>query len=243
MSLPVVLAVARRVLAQFRGDPRTVALLLGVPPALATLLWLVLDDEVKFARVGPQLVAIFPFTTMFLVTSITMLRERTSGTLERLMTLPVSRGDLLGGYQLAFGIAATVQATITAAIALGPLGLNVAGSSLALIASAIVVAQLGTALGLLVSAFARTEFQAVQFLPLTILPQFLLCGVIVPVDQMRSWLEAVSKVLPLRWAVRATEDAVAMGRGSELAVDLLVLLGFIVAALALGAATLRRRTA
>ncbi len=243
MSLPVVLAVARRVLAQFRGDPRTVALLLGVPPALATLLWLVLDDEVKFARVGPQLVAIFPFTTMFLVTSITMLRERTSGTLERLMTLPVSRGDLLGGYQLAFGIAATVQATITAAIALGPLGLNVGGSSLALIASAIVVAQLGTALGLLVSAFARTEFQAVQFLPLTILPQFLLCGVIVPVDQMRSWLEAVSKVLPLRWAVRATEDAVAMGRGSELAVDLLVLLGFIVAALALGAATLRRRTA
>ncbi len=186
MSLPVVLAVARRVLAQFRGDPRTVALLLGVPPALATLLWLVLDNEVMFARVGPQLVAIFPFTTMFLVTSITMLRERTSGTLERLMTLPVSRGDLLGGYQLAFGIAATVQATITAAIALGPLGLNVAGSSLALIASAIVVAQLGTALGLLVSAFARTEFQAVQFLPLTILPQFLLCGVIVPVDQMRS---------------------------------------------------------
>ena len=243
MSLPVVLAVARRVLAQFRGDPRTVALLLGVPPALATLLWLVLDNEVKFARVGPQLVAIFPFTTMFLVTSITMLRERTSGTLERLMTLPVSRGDLLGGYQLAFGIAATVQATITAAIALGPLGLNVGGSSLALIASAIVVAQLGTALGLLVSAFARTEFQAVQFLPLTILPQFLLCGVIVPVDQMRSWLEAVSKVLPLRWAVRATEDAVAMGRGSELAFDLLVLLGFIVAALALGAATLRRRTA
>lgn len=68
-------------LAQFRGDPRTVALLLGAPPALATLLWLVLDHEVKFARVGPQLVAIFPFTTMFLVTSITMLRERTSGTL------------------------------------------------------------------------------------------------------------------------------------------------------------------
>lgn len=243
MSSRVVLAVARRVLAQFRGDPRTVALLLGVPPALATLLWLVLDDERVFARVGPQLVAIFPFTTMFLVTSITMLRERTTGTLERLMTLPVSRGDLLAGYQLAFGVAATVQATITAAIALGPLDLNVAGSSPALIASAIVVAQLGTALGLLVSAFARSEFQAVQFLPLTILPQLLLCGIFVPVDQMRSWLEAISTVLPLRWAVRATEDAVALGRGSDLALDLLVLLGFILAALALGAATLRRRTA
>jgi len=243
MSPRVVIAITRRVLAQFRGDPRTVALLLGVPPALATLLWLVLDDERVFARVGPQLVAIFPFTTMFLVTSITMLRERTSGTLERLMTLPVSRIDLLAGYQLAFGIAATVQATITATIALGPLGLDVGGSPLALIGSAIVVAQLGTALGLLVSAFARTEFQAVQFLPLTILPQFLLCGILVPVDQMRSWLEAIARVLPLRWAVRATEDAVAVGRGSELAVDLLVLLGFILGALALGAATLRRRTA
>jgi len=136
-----------------------------------------------------------------------------------------------------------VQATITATIALGPLGLDVGGSPLALIGSAIVVAQLGTALGLLVSAFARTEFQAVQFLPLTILPQFLLCGILVPVDQMRSWLEAIARVLPLRWAVRATEDAVAVGRGSELAVDLLVLLGFILGALALGAATLRRRTA
>lgn len=243
MNGRVIGAVVRRVLAQFRGDPRTVALLLGVPPALATLLWLVLDDELVFSRVGPQLVAIFPFTTMFLVTSITMLRERTTGTLERLMTMPVSRGDLLAGYQLAFGVAATIQATITAGVALGPLGLDVAGSSLALIASAIVVAQLGTALGLFVSAFARTEFQAVQFLPLTILPQLLLCGLFVPVDQMRSWLQAIAEILPLRWAVRATEDAIASGRGSDLAVDLLVLLGFILAALALGAATLRRRTA
>jgi ABC transporter DrrB family efflux protein len=231
------------VLAQFRGDPRTVALLLVVPPALATLLWLVLDNEIVFARVGPQLVAIFPFTTMFLVTSITMLRERTSGTLERLMTMPVGRFDLLAGYALAFGLMAVLQASITAAIALGPLGLNVAGSPLALVAAAIVVAQLGTALGLFVSAFARTEFQAVQFLPLTILPQLLLCGIFVPVDQMRSWLEAISTVLPLRWAVRATEDAVALGHGSDLAVDLLVLGGFVVAALALGAGTLRRRTA
>jgi ABC-2 type transport system permease protein len=212
------------------------ALLLGVPPALTVLLWLVLDNDVVFARVGPQLVAIFPFTTMFLVTSITMLRERTSGTLERLMTLPVSRGDLLAGYQLAFGVAATLQALITAGVALGPLSLDVAGSPLGLIASAIVVAQLGTALGLLVSAFARTEFQAVQFLPLTILPQLLLCGLFVPVDQMRSWLRSISEILPLRWAVRATEG------GSDLLLDLLVLLGFVVAALALGAATLRRRT-
>jgi ABC-2 type transport system permease protein len=218
------------------------ALLLGVPPALTVLLWLVLDNDVVFARVGPQLVAIFPFTTMFLVTSITMLRERTSGTLERLMTLPVSRGDLLAGYQLAFGVAATLQALITAGVALGPLSLDVAGSPLGLIASAIVVAQLGTALGLLVSAFARTEFQAVQFLPLTILPQLLLCGLFVPVDQMRSWLRSISEILPLRWAVRATEDAVAAAGGSDLLLDLLVLLGFVVAALALGAATLRRRT-
>lgn len=242
MSAGVAGAVARRVLEQLRGDPRTVALLLLVPPALGTLLWLVLDDPLVFDRVGPQLVAIFPFTTMFLVTSITMLRERTSGTLERLMTLPVGRLDLLAGYALAFGVMAGLQATITAVVALGLLGLEVEGSPVALVGTAVVVAQLGTATGLFVSAFARTEFQAVQFLPLTILPQLLLCGLFVPVEQMRGGLQAIASVLPLRWAVRAMEDAVAAGRTGELATDLLVLGGVIVVGLVLGAITLRRRT-
>ena len=243
MSPRVTLAVTGRVLRQLRGDRRTIALLLLVPPALTTLLWLVLDNELQFARVGPQLVAIFPFTTMFLVTSITMLRERTSGTLERLMTLPIGRLDLLGGYALAFGVMAAAQASITAAVALGPLGLDVPGSAAALVLTAVVVAQLGTAIGLLVSAFARSEFQAVQFLPLTVLPQLLLCGLFVPVDELRGWLQAIARVLPLRWGVRAMEDAAVAARGTDLATDLTVLLGFISVGVALGALTLRRRTA
>lgn len=243
MSPRVTLAVTGRVLRQLRGDRRTIALLLLVPPALTTLLWLVLDNELQFARVGPQLVAIFPFTTMFLVTSITMLRERTSGTLERLMTLPIGRLDLLGGYALAFGVMAAAQASITAAVALGPLGLDVPGSAAALVLTAVVVAQLGTAIGLLVSAFARSEFQAVQFLPLTVLPQLLLCGLFVPVEELRGWLQAIARVLPLRWGVRAMEDAAAAARGTDLASDIAVLLGFIAVGVALGALTLRRRTA
>ncbi|MEI2701278.1 MAG: ABC transporter permease [Baekduia sp.] len=242
MNGPKAIAVARRVLRQLRNDRRTVALLLLVPPALTTLLWLVLDDELVFNRVGPQLVAIFPFTTMFLVTSITMLRERTSGTLERLMTMPIARLDLVAGYAIAFGVMASLQATITATVALGLLGLDVAGAAPALVITAVVVAQLGTAIGLLVSAFARSEFQAVQFLPLTVLPQLLLCGLFVPVDELRGWLQAIARVLPLRWGVRAMEDAAAAGRGAELATDIAVLAAFIAVGVALGALTLRRRT-
>ena len=242
MNGPKAIAVARRVLRQLRNDRRTVALLLLVPPALTTLLWLVLDDELVFNRVGPQLVAIFPFTTMFLVTSITMLRERTSGTLERLMTMPIARLDLVAGYAIAFGVMASLQATITATVALGLLGLDVAGAAPALVITAVVVAQLGTAIGLLVSAFARSEFQAVQFLPLTVLPQLLLCGLFVPVDELRGWLQAIARVLPLRWGVRAMEDAAAAGRGAELATDIAVLAAFIAVGVALGALTPRRRT-
>jgi ABC-2 type transport system permease protein len=209
---------------------------------LTTLLWLVLDDAAVFNRVGPQLVAIFPFTTMFLVTSITMLRERATGTLERLMTMPIGRIDLIAGYALAFAVLAAVQATITATVALGLLGLDVAGPAPALVATAVIVAQLGTAIGLFVSAFARTEFQAVQFLPLTVLPQLLLCGLFVPVDELRGWLQVIAKALPLRWGVRAMEDAAAAARGGELAIDLAVLAGFIAVGVVLGAFTLRRRT-
>jgi ABC-2 type transport system permease protein len=245
MSPRVTLATARRVLAQLAGDRRTVALLLLVPCALMTLLWLVFDRQPEvFDRIGLQLLGIFPFVTMFLVTSVAMLRERTTGTLERLLTTPLGKLDLLLGYALAFGVAAFAQAALASALALGALGLDPVGSLALVLLLAVSNALLGMALGLFVSAFAQTEFQAVQFMPAFVLPQLLLCGLIAPRDQMAPALDTISAVLPMTYAVEGmTELANTASLSGDLLTDLAAIALWIVAALALGAATLRRRTA
>ena len=158
MSTTVTLATAHRVLRQLRRDRRTLALIFLVPPLLLTLFRYVFDGQpATFDRVGGPLVGLFPFISMFLVTSIAMLRERTSGTLERLMSMPVGKLDLLLGYGLAFSVVAAVQATITSAVAFGLLGLDTAGSIGVVVAIAIANALLGMALGLFVSAFASSS--------------------------------------------------------------------------------------
>ena len=244
MSVRIAGATARRVLTQLRRDPRTVVLLLGVPPLLLTVLKYAFEhDPAAFQRIGGPLIGLFPFITMFLVTSITMLRERTTGTLERLMTMPLAKLDLLAGYGLAFSAVAATQALIAGAVAFGALGLHVAGSTAAVLALAVANALLGTSLGLFVSAFARTEFQAVQFLPAMVFPQLLLCGLFVPRARMAGLLHAISDAMPLTYAFDALERATTRGAlGAAGAVDVAVVLAVTVLALALGAATLRRRT-
>jgi ABC-2 type transport system permease protein len=238
-----VIATAIRVLRQLRRDPRTLALLFVVPPLLLTLFKYVFEGQPEtFDRVGGPLVGIFPFVLMFVITSITMLRERTTGTLERLMTLPISKLDLLLGYGLAFALVATVQALITATVAFGLLGLDVEGSVVVVVAFAVLNALLGMSLGLFASAFAQTEFQAVQFMPAFVLPQFLLCGLLVPRDQMAPLLEWISYALPLTWAVDGLQRAVDGGDAGRVLLDAAIVIGVTVLALALGAATLRRRT-
>jgi ABC-2 type transport system permease protein len=243
MSARITAATTLRVLQQIRHDPRTIALLLAVPAALLWLLQEMLGD-VAFDRLGAPMVGLFPFITMFLVTSIAMLRERTSGTLERLMTMPMAKLDLLGGYAIAFALMATVQALITSAVAFLLLGLDTAGGTGLVIFLAVVNAVLGSALGLLASAFAATEFQAVQFMPAFVLPQILLCGLLVPRDQMSAGLDAVASVLPLTFAYDALHAVSVDGDDlAGVAGELSVLVGFIAAGIALAALTLRRRTA
>jgi ABC-2 type transport system permease protein len=245
MSTRVTLATAVRVLRQLRHDPRTVGLLLVVPVLLLVLLRYVYDDRpLVFDRVGGPLLALFPFTTMFLVTSVAMLRERTSGTLERLLTTPLGKGDLVFGYALAFGAVAVVQTLLASTIALGALGLDVAGPRALVVVLAVLDALLGMALGLFLSAFARSEFQAVQFLPAFVLPQLLLCGLFADRDTMALPLRWASDVFPLTYAVDGmqrltTSSSVSAGFVGDLA----VVAGASVLALALGAATLQRRSA
>ncbi|GGR03183.1 MULTISPECIES: ABC transporter permease [Kitasatospora] len=239
------LATARRVLAQLRHDPRTVAMLLAVPCLLLVLLKYMYDRQPgTFDRIGPELLGVFPLMVMFLVTSVAMLRERTTGTLERLLTMPLGRLDLLLGYALAFGLVALVQAALASALTIGLLGLQVAGPTWLVFAVALADGLLGMALGLLVSAFAATEFQAVQFLPAVLLPQLLLCGLFVPRADMAPALRVISDVLPLSYAVDAMGRITARsGVDGQVVADLAVVAGSALLALALGAATLRRRTA
>lgn len=244
MTARVTLAVAQRVLWQIRRDPRTVALLLLVPVVLLVLLKYVFEGQPQtFQSIGAPMCGLFPFIIMFLITSITMLRERTTGTLERLMTMPMAKADLMAGYGLAFGLLGAVQATVVCLVGFLALGLDAAHGAWLVWLLAIGNAVLGMALGLFVSAFARTEFQAVQFMPAMVFPQLLLCGLFVDRSDMASLLEAVSYALPLTYAydalARATRPA---PLGSAMALDVAVIVLATAAALGLGALTLHRRT-
>ena len=243
MSARITAATTLRVLQQIRHDPRTIGLLLVVPGALLWLLHELLGD-LAFDRLGAPMLGIFPFISMFLVTSIAMLRERTTGTLERLMSLPLGKLDLLLGYGIAFAALAVVQATVTSLVAFGLLGLDSQGPAWLIVVLAVANALLGMALGLFLSAFAQTEFQAVQFMPAFVLPQILLAGLLVPRERMAEPLEWISHALPLTYAYDALAQVTATGEvDGRLWRNLGVVAGCIVLALALGAATLRRRTA
>ncbi len=243
MSLRRTLAVTRRVLIQLRRDHRTLAMLLVLPCAIMTLLWWMFDDLPGrgFTALAPALLALIPFIVMFLVTSVTTLRERTSGTLERLLAMPMGRGDFLLGYALAFGLVAAAQSALAVGVSTWFLDLDVAGPVWLLLMVAVLDAVLGSALGLFVSAFARTEFQAVQFMPALVTPQILLCGLFVDRDRLPGFLEAVSSALPLSYAVDAMQE---VSQRSDPAVlgDLGLIAAFTAVALALGAVTLQRRS-
>jgi ABC-2 type transport system permease protein len=236
------LATVRRVLRQLRQDRRTLALMFVVPVVLMALLAWMLADPV-FDTWGAPLLGVFPLIVMFLTTSVATLRERTSGTLERLLSMPLGRGDLIFGYAGAFGMLAVAQAVVVSAVCFGPLGLDVRGSAWLVSVVAVVDGLLGTALGLFVSAFAATEFQAVQFLPAVLLPQILLCGLIVATDDLPDPLRWISRVLPLTYAVDAAREVQeSVTTTAAFRADVAVIAGYVVALLALGAATLRRRT-
>ena len=239
------IATTKRILQQLAHDHRTIALMLIAPTLLISLLWWVFsDNERVFDQVAPAMLGVFPFIVMFLVTSITTLRERVSGTLERLMSMPIGKLDIILGYAIAFGIFGVVQSLLTSGVAIYLLGMDVAGPMWFVVFVALLDTLLGVALGLLVSAFARTEFQAVQFMPALILPQVVICGLLVPLEKLPDLLEKIAYFMPLTYAIDALNRvSVETTLGSEAWRDVWVVGAFVAAALALGALTLRRKTA
>ncbi len=243
MNGTLTFATAGRVLRQLSHDPRSIALMLVAPSILVGLFaWLFSEQEGVFDQFGGPILALFPFIVMFLITSITTLRERRSGTLERLMTTPIAKADFILGYGLAFALMATLQAVITVTFAVWVCGLDVDGPLWQLGLVAVVDAILGSALGLLASAFARTEFQAVQFMPLIVFPQIILGGLFMPREDMPEVLYQISKVLPLSYAIDTINAVTAGDEGWDVFGPLLVVVAFAAGALILASLTLRRRT-
>jgi ABC-2 type transport system permease protein len=241
MSIRRTLATTKRVLSQLRHDPRTLALLFVVPPVLLTILRFVFNGQAAFNHIAPMLLGIFPMIMMFLITSIVTLRERTSGTLDRLMTMPISKIDFILGYAIAFSLLGFFQAVISGTVMLGLLHVTVMGGAVATILGAVFAAFLGTSLGLFTSAFARSEFQAVQFMPAFIFPQLLTCGLFVTRDQMARPLQWFSDVMPLTYSVDAMKQVTSYATWTtSLSKDLLIVGCFGVAALLLGSVTIRR---
>ncbi len=244
MHFKITLATSLRVFRQLLHDPRTLALLFVVPSVLLGILaWIYSDTPKVFDFIGAPFLAMFPFVVMFLVTSITTLRERSSGTLERLMAMPTRKLDILFGYTITFGILAIIQGLITSLLAVHVYGLNVAGPEWILIVVALIDALLGTTLGLFVSAFAETEFQAIQFLPALIFPQFLVSGILVPLDKLPNILYYLAKCFPLTYAVDAMQRVTNSSTVTkEIYTDLGIVIAFGLVAILLAGATLRRQT-
>lgn len=244
------MATTVRILRQLAADRRSVALILLVPVVVITLVYFMFQNAPHRPGTPPPfngacliLVGLFPFFLMFVLTSITMQRERATGTLERILSTPLRRIDLLGAYGTAFSLAAAVQASLLCVVSFRLLHFTTAGSPAWVFLVAIVNAVLGVALGLLFSAFARTEFQALQFIPLVIVPQLLLAGILVPRSLMPHWLEWLSNALPASYALEALQQVDTHPSLTGVAArDMAVVLGFALASLCLAAATLRRRT-
>jgi ABC-2 type transport system permease protein len=243
MSISKTLATARRVLSQLRHDPRTIGLVIFAPILLITILKYVFQGEPQvFDRVAPMMLGIFPLLMMFLITSVATLRERTTGTLDRLMTQPMSKLDLVFGYALAFSFFALIQGLAVSFVTLGLLGVTVMGGTLPILIAAVLAALLGIALGLFVSAFATSEFQAVQFVIPTIFPQVLVCGLFVARDHMAKVLQWLADVFPVTYSVDAMRQVTINTRWtSTLTRDLLVVVSYAIVALVLGSVTIRRQ--
>jgi len=242
MTPRLTFATASRVLTQLRHDHRTIALIIVLPCVVLGLIAWIFDGTPVLDQLGPVYVGIFPVIVMFLVTSVATLRERTSGTLERLMSLPLGKGDFVTGYALAFGLLAVVQAAVLVAFTVWVCGMDVAGDAWVLVLCAVLAALLGSALGLAASALARTEFQAVQLMPAALFPQLIVCGLVMPRAQMPQVLEAVSRVFPLTYVVDALTGVARGAAPGDISSELLLVAGFIVLAVVGGSLTLRRRT-
>jgi ABC-2 type transport system permease protein len=232
------------------------AVLQASEAALTAALGVTMKPQVSYLHGGPNLdtldyfggafIGLVVFFLVFVITCVAFLRERSQGTLERLMASPLRRGEVVIGYMLAFALLALVQSAEVLVFGLAVLKVHNTGNVALIFGIEAILAVGAVNLGIFLSMFARTEFQAVQFIPLAVVPQVLLSGVIVPVDTEPGWLQGISNVLPLTYAVNGLRDVMLKGADltwSSVQLDCGVVLGFAVLMVAAAMTTLRRRVA
>jgi len=236
------LTIARRVINQLLRDHRTMALIIVVPLVVMSLIGLSFPEEPGVLDyIAPALLATLALFFSFLLTGISFLRERSQGTMERLMASPLARLDLVVGYLLGFFVFALTQTLLIVLFTIYVLDVNYFGELWQIFVFQIVVIAAAVNLGIFLSTFARNEFQMVQFIPLIIVPQVFLCGVIWPVEQMPDYLQWLSAVLPLTYAVEGLRDIMLAGQSlADVGLELAVLLGFTALTSILAAASVKR---
>lgn len=244
MNLKNVLATYQRVLSQLKHDRRTIALLLFIPSFISIILYFVLYDlNPVFNRFAPQILVLMAFTALFVVSSISTLRERSNGTFDRLMTLPISKLEIVVGYACAFGLMTLLQSIVSSLVVFGFLGVGIEGSLIQIMLLIILSGLSGMSFGLFISGFAKSEFQAVQFMPAFVFPQFLTSGLLVPREQMVELLQWFAKVTPLTYTVNGSNELASSNAWStDFVFNLLILAGFTIIMLSLGSLTLRRQS-
>jgi ABC-2 type transport system permease protein len=192
-------------------------------------------------RYAPALIVTMALFFTFLLTGISFLRERSQGTMERMMASPVSRLDMVIGYMFGFFAFALIQALIILIFTIYALNITYHGDLWQIFIFLILIIIMSVCLGIFASSFAKNEFQMVQFIPLIIVPQIFLCGVIFPMDQMNEVLQWIGKFLPLKYGVDGMRQIMLYGKSLlDLGFDIGILAAFTIVMSALAAIGLRR---
>ncbi|MDH4141811.1 MAG: ABC transporter permease [Chloroflexota bacterium] len=233
----------------------------GAPPTIEHTTIYGVPSSDPLVAFAPALVAFFAYFFVYLLTGVSFLRERTGGTLERLMATPVARGEIVTGYSLGFGLFATLQVALLLVWVIGSvqvpsigplpafavgLGVDVAGSPVLAFLVVVVLALGAVSLGIFLSTFARTELQVIQFIPIVLTPQFLLSGVLFPISSLPAVLQPLTAIMPLTYAVDGLRQIFVRGADlgiAELRFDILVLVAFAIGFATVASLTIRREIA
>jgi ABC-2 type transport system permease protein len=198
------------------------------------------EDMELFDNFGPVLIGFFVFFFVFLIAGVSFLRERTGGTLERLLATPLRRWEIVAGYVIGFGIFTTFQASLISWFAVDILDMMMEGSFVYVLLITFLLAMTALTLGTLLSAFANNELQMMQFIPLVVVPQIFFSGLF-NLDTMAEWLRSLSVVMPLTYGADALREIMIRGNGwNEIAKDVYVLLGFAVLFMILNVVALKK---
>jgi ABC-2 type transport system permease protein len=238
------LTIAQRTITQLVHDRRTMGLMIFAPLLIASIVGVSTPDKRMLDSLSPGILAMLVLFFGFLLSGISFLRERSQGTMERLMASPVTRMDVVGGYLMGFLVFAVLQTLIIFFYMIYVLDVGFNGDLWQIVVFQILIGILAVCLGIFISVFAKNEFQMVQFIPLIILPQMFLCGLLWPISTMPNYLQWIADFLPLTYAVEGMRGLMVQGQNLlDIIKDVGIIAGYAAVLMILAALTTRRGAA